>query len=189
MGPCSIQGELMSGNCRAASLGNPRLSGGHVFVSHVLSGKHRLYEPSEGIFDGVVPGQDFSMADGTWGAFQVALPLSTLDLDSQGLAGGRQRDLRAGLNWNLNPSTRLMFNHVRVLVTSRGTVPALDRGRADLWQARMPRLGFLTRSLTLPSDTPSQVCVAQRLFGPTPEGRVSMGFALVRPTGEPAAEA
>jgi phosphate-selective porin OprO/OprP len=141
MGPWSIQGELMSGNCRAASLGNPRLSGGHVFVSHVLSGKHRLYEPSEGIFDGVVPAQDFSMADGTWGAFEVALRLSTLDLDSQGLAGGRQRDLRAGLNWNLNPSTRLMFNHVRVLVTSRGTVPALDRGRADLWQARMP-LGF-----------------------------------------------
>jgi phosphate-selective porin len=62
-------------------------------------------------------------------------------LDSQGLAGGRQRDLTAGRNGYLNPSTRLMFNDVHVLVTSRGTVPALDRGRADLWQARL-HLGF-----------------------------------------------
>lgn len=137
MGPWSIQGELMSGNYRARSLGNPRLSGGYVFVSHVLTGEHRLYDRSDGIFDGVIPAHDFSLAHGTWGAFELALRMATLDLDSQGLAGGRQRDLTAGLNWYLNPSTRLMFNYVHVFVTGRSNPPAVDGGRADIWQARL----------------------------------------------------
>jgi len=137
IGPWSIQCELMSGEYRAGSLGNPRLTGGYVFVSHVLSGEHRLYDRSEGIFDGAIPAHDFSLADGTWGAFEVALRLSTLDLDSQGLAGGRQRDLTAGLNWYLNPSSRLMFNYVHVLVNSRRNPPPVNGGRANIWQARL----------------------------------------------------
>ena len=137
MGPWSIQGELMSGEYRDRSLGNPRLSGGYVFVSHVLTGEHRLYDRSDGIFDGVIPAHDFSLAHGTWGAFELALRMSTLDLDSQGLAGGRQRDLTAGLNWYLNPSTRLMFNYVHVFVTGRSNPRAVDGGRANIWQARL----------------------------------------------------
>jgi phosphate-selective porin len=75
MGPGSIQGEPMSGDHWAASPGNRRLSGGYVFISHLPSGEHRLYDPAEGIFDSVVPAQGFSMADGIWGAFEVALRL------------------------------------------------------------------------------------------------------------------
>ncbi len=137
MGPWSIQGELMFGDYRDRALGNPRLTGGYAFVSHVLTGEHRLYDRSEGLFDGVIPAQNFSLTNSTWGAFEVALRLSALDLDSQGLAGGRQRDLTAGLNWYLSPSTRLMFNYVHVLVNSRGNPPAVDGGRANIWQARL----------------------------------------------------
>jgi phosphate-selective porin OprO/OprP len=67
----------------------------------------------------------------------VALGLSTLDLDSQGLTGGRQRDLTAGLNWYLNPSTRLIFNCVHEHVHNRGNAPEVAGGRAQIWQARM----------------------------------------------------
>lgn len=136
MGPWSVQGEAMLGDYRAGPLGNPRLSGGYVFVSHVLSGEHRRYDRSEGVFDGVVPRRDFSLAPDAWGAFEVALRVSALDLNSQGLAGGRQRDLSAALNWYLNPGMRLMLNLVHVQLSERANPPAVDSGRANIWQAR-----------------------------------------------------
>jgi len=67
----------------------------------------------------------------------VALGLSTLDLDSQGLTGGRQRDMTAGLNRYLNPSTRLIFNCVHEHVHNRGNAPTVAGGRAQIWQARV----------------------------------------------------
>lgn len=137
MGSWSVQGEAMLGDYRAAPRGNPRPSGAYVFVSRVLTGEHRLYDRSEGIFDGVIPSRDFSLTERSWGAFEVALRLSMLDLDGQGLAGGRQRDLTAGLNWYLNPNTRVMLNYVHVLVNERGNPPAVDGGRAAIWQARL----------------------------------------------------
>ena len=136
-GPWSVQGEAMLSAMQAPSLGNPVLSGFYAFGSYVLSGEHRLYDPSKGVFDGVIPRHDFSLANGTWGAWEVALRLSTLNLDSKTLSGGRQRDLTAGLNWYLNPNTRLMLNYVHTLVNGRGNAPAVDNGRANIFQARL----------------------------------------------------
>jgi hypothetical protein len=94
-------------NARPA-LGNPLLKGAYVSLSHVPTGAHRLYDRSVGVFDGAIPTHNFSWADGTWGAFEMALRLSALDLNDGALAGGRQRDLTAALNWTLHPRTRLM---------------------------------------------------------------------------------
>ena len=136
-GPWSVQAEAMLAGVHGQALGALRLTGAYIQASCILSGEHRLYDPSEGIFDSVLPQRNFSWADGTWEAFEVALRLSTLDLDSGALAGGRQRDLTAGLNWYLKPGARLMFNAVHALVNGRSNPPALDGGRVYIFQARL----------------------------------------------------
>jgi phosphate-selective porin OprO/OprP len=103
----------------------------------VLTGEHRLYDRSTGIFDGVVPKANFSWSNGTWGAVELAAQLSTLDLDSGTLAGGRQRNVSLGLNWYLDPNTRMVFDYVHALVSARGYAPAVDEGRANIFQARL----------------------------------------------------
>ncbi len=136
-GPWSLQAELFVDKLDAPALGNPLLKGAYVSLSHVLTGEHRLYDRSVGVFDGIVPKHNFSWADGTWGAFEVALRLSTLDLSDGALAGGRQRDLTAAFNWILNPHTRLMLNVVHGLVNGRGNPPPVDGGRTNIVQARL----------------------------------------------------
>jgi phosphate-selective porin OprO/OprP len=136
-GPWSIQSEVMWNRYQASPLGNPVLSGFYVFGSHILTGEQRLYDTSEGVFYGVIPKQNFSLANGTWGAVEVALRLSAMNLDSHALSGGRQRDVTLGLNWYLNPSTRMMFNYVHALVNGRANPPVVDGGRANIFQTRL----------------------------------------------------
>jgi len=136
-GPWSLQAELIANKLSAPALGNPLLKGFYVSLAHVLTGEHRLYDRSVGVFDSIVPTRDFSWADDTWGAFEVGLRLSTLDLTDGALAGGRQRDLTAAFNWYLDARTRLMFNFVHGLVNGRGNPPAVDGGRTNILQARL----------------------------------------------------
>ncbi len=140
-GPWSVQAEAFLDKLTAPALGNPLLKGFYISGSHILSGEHRLYDRATGVFDGVIPKQDFSWTGGGWGAFEVALRLSTLDLDDGALAGGRQRDVTAAFNWYLNPRTRVMVNFVHGLVNGRGNPPAVDGGRMNMLQARV-QLGF-----------------------------------------------
>lgn len=136
-GPWSVQAEVFVDKLTAPALDNPLLKGFYVSGSHILTGEHRLYDRATGVFDGVIPKQDFSWTHGGWGAFEVALRLSTLDLNDGALAGGRQRDLTAAFNWYLNPHTRLMVNFVHGLVNGRINPPPVDGGKVNIVQARL----------------------------------------------------
>ncbi|MCP4578386.1 MAG: hypothetical protein GY846_19105, partial [Deltaproteobacteria bacterium] len=58
-GPLSIQGELFQVFTNAESVGDPKFWGGYVYGSYCLTGEHRPYDRSKGIFKGVVPNKDF----------------------------------------------------------------------------------------------------------------------------------
>lgn len=136
-GPWSVQAEATLYKLQAPALGDPLLSGAYILGSHVLTGEHRLYDRFAGVFDTIIPRHNFSLHGAGWGAFEVALQLSTVDLNDGALAGGRQRDLSLGLNWYLNPQARLMFNYVHARVSARNNPPALDDSRAGIFQARL----------------------------------------------------
>ena len=55
----------------------------------------------------------WSEGNGT-GALQLAVRYSELDLNDSGagIAGGEQKSLTLGLNWELNPMSRIMYNFV-----------------------------------------------------------------------------
>ena len=119
-GPFSVQAEYMAAQyTRTAGLTNPMFRGGYVFASYFLTGENRGYDRKMGRFDRVKPFTNFfrvRTTDGCVetgrGAWEVAYRYSWIDLDEGGILGGIAADHTVGLNWYLNPYTRMMLNYV-----------------------------------------------------------------------------
>ena len=121
-GPVSVQGEYV---VVAVDQDGPAAShelvfdGGYVMASYFLTGESRVYDARNGIFGRFKPKRNFSLSEGGWGAWELALRASFIDLNSHpdnlaggGVRGGEQLDYTVGLNWYLNPYVRMMFNYV-----------------------------------------------------------------------------
>ncbi len=102
-------------------LGDPTLSGGYVQVGWSVTGETRAYKTSSGVFRRIRPRHDLG-SEG-WGALELMVRYSTLDLSDEGLAGGEVDNLSAGAIWTLNPATRMMFD---VVHSDRQDVGAVD---------------------------------------------------------------
>ena len=73
----------------------------------------RNYSRQTGAFVGPKVERPFDCATGcAFGAWEVALRYSYVDLDDGDKSGGRCGDIVAGLNWWLNPNTKFMRNYV-----------------------------------------------------------------------------
>ncbi len=126
-GPLSLQGEFITANADLIDgAGNANFDGAYVEASYFLTGEHRKYKKSAGAFSRVKPKQNYG--DGGLGAWQVATRYDYVDLDDADIMGGKLDALTFGLNWHLNPNTRIMFNYSNALLESEG--------RTDLFGAR-----------------------------------------------------
>lgn len=92
-------------------LGTVFFQGYYVEALYFLTGEHRAYDRKQGRFDRVIPYNNFSWKTGCWGAWQIAGRYSRVDLKDGGINGGVVDDLTAGLNWFLNPNTKVQFNY------------------------------------------------------------------------------
>lgn len=124
-GPFSLQGEYVHSfiNGRGRWIGNPRFWAASIQASYFLTGEHRPYKTSSGAFDRVRPNRNFG-PDGGRGAWELAARISYLNLNDDGVDGGRLRDLSLGLNWYLNPSVRTMWNYILADPSEGGDVSA-----------------------------------------------------------------
>jgi len=136
-GPWSAQAEYFFNDYRLAGAERARPWGIYGFVSYLLTGESRRYDRAAGVFDGVHPAHKFDWGSGGWGAWEVALRLSHIDLNSGALEGGRQTGLTGGLNWYLNDQARLMLNAGVEWVSAREYPPAVDGGRTTILQGRV----------------------------------------------------
>lgn len=134
-GPLSVQGELFQQFADAESVGDPGFWGFYVYGSYFLTGEHRPYDRSKGIFKGVIPTNVFHFTQGGWGALEAALRFSYVDLNSRSIQGGEEANITAGLNWYLDGNTRVMFNYVHARVMDRNE-PPIDGGIANIFQVR-----------------------------------------------------
>ncbi len=120
-------------------------SGWYVQGSWFLTGENRVYNQATGAFGPPKPAKNFSLKDGTWGAFEFVARFSDLDLNSHTDAtdnvitawtnsgktytyyntvrGGEQKILTVGLNWYLNPAVRMALDYQYIDV-SRLQTPA-----------------------------------------------------------------
>lgn len=115
-GPVSFQSEYIYTNAQTVAgstlqNGNYHFSAFYGTISWFITGEHKNYNSSPGVFDRVKPKKNFGFEKGP-GAWEIALRYSDLDLEDTDINGGELANVTAGLNWYLNPSTRFMFNYV-----------------------------------------------------------------------------
>jgi phosphate-selective porin OprO/OprP len=118
-GPLSFQAEYMA--APVEQIGGPALQfhGGYAYVSYFLTGEHRPYNKKFGIHDRVIPFEDFfrvRSCDGPivqgCGAWEIAARWSYIDLTDENIAGGVEDNATLGLNWYLNPFTRVKWEYI-----------------------------------------------------------------------------
>ncbi len=85
---------------------------------------------------GIVLENEFRFGTTGWGAVELALRLSRVDLNDKFIYGGKERNFSAGVNWYLRKKIRLMTNYIHVTVEDRAE-PPIKSGRADIIMSRL----------------------------------------------------
>ena len=124
-GPASVQGEYIFAGASNDTIDDPTFSSFYAQASFILTGEHRGYKG--GLMGGVKPDKNFDGKGGP-GAWEVAVRFSSIDLDDDMVSAGELRDITAGINWYLNPGTRVMFNYVHA--------DLVDVGKANSFMTR-----------------------------------------------------
>jgi phosphate-selective porin OprO and OprP len=119
----SVQGEYVTTHVDQGAAPDANLDAFYVHGSWYITGENRRYKKSAGAVGRFKPNQTFSW-DKDWlegrgiGAWQVALRYAELDMNDEGIAGGKQKSTTIGLNWELNRMSRVMYNYVHADFTT-----------------------------------------------------------------------
>lgn len=114
-GPFSLQGEFLTIDATRRTARDYAADGAYLYASWVLTGETRPYK--SGAFANVKPKNDY-------GAVELGLRYSTLDLNDGLIRGGKQHDWTLGVNWYLGQHFKLQANYIRAF-SDRGNL-ALD---------------------------------------------------------------
>lgn len=135
LGPFSAQGEVfyteIDGNETC-----PTFWGFYVQASYFLTGEHRPYKKGNAVFDRVKVNDNFMNGEGGSGAWELAARYSYLDLNDDGIEGGELSTITLGVNWYLNPHTRVMLNYIYADACEFGPKAAADEAQAHIFGVR-----------------------------------------------------
>lgn len=109
---------------RVGTLSDPDFSGWYIQGSWVLTGETRRYNGANAGFDGPRPTKAFNLKEGNWGAWELGVRYSQLDLNYRendlpalgSVRGGQQDIFSLGLNWYLNNTVAMQFAYRNVSV-------------------------------------------------------------------------
>lgn len=99
----------MQTNVDSPSQGNPTFGGYHLSASWILTGEMRPYNRKSGIF-GRVPIAN-PTSSGGWGAWEVGVRWSEIDLTDQSIDGGEMDILSFAVGWWLKPTFSVNANY------------------------------------------------------------------------------
>jgi phosphate-selective porin OprO/OprP len=113
-GPFSVGGEFtqtwMDRNMGMSSLG---FHGWYGEASWTLTGESRTYK--QGVFKRLKPKNEFSLASGGLGAWELATRVGGVDMNDGAFKGGYMKNFSVALNWYANENVRLMFGYDRII--------------------------------------------------------------------------
>lgn len=102
-GPFSLQGEALRAKVSRDGFRDFSANGQYVFASWVLTGESRPY--TAGNVGNIKPKHGY-------GAIELLARYSRLDLDDNGVLGGREHDWTLGANWYLTTHFKFQANYV-----------------------------------------------------------------------------
>ena len=111
-GPLSLQGEYVTAELDTDLWGKRDFDAYYVALSYFLTGEQRPYK--KGAFWRVTPNNNFRFRgeERGWGAWELALRYSHVDLNDGPIRGGEESNWTAAVNWHLNANTRIMMNYI-----------------------------------------------------------------------------
>lgn len=116
-GPVTVSGEYTANLIHDARVGTGPNRGTLAYQGYYaqgmvfLTGEHREWDPKLGFFKRVIPHNNFSFKNGSFGAVEAGVRYTFLDLDDKGVNGGRLNDVTVGLTWYWNPNVRMQLNY------------------------------------------------------------------------------
>ncbi|WP_425400959.1 OprO/OprP family phosphate-selective porin [Aeoliella sp.] len=122
-----------------------RFHGGYFYVSYFLTGEHIPWNRRTGTLGRVKPFENFFLVDtccdgvrGGWGAWEVAVRFSRLDLSDNDIQGGIGESVTFGMNWYWNPNARMQFNYIygNIWDNADNAVGGIDYGDYQILGAR-----------------------------------------------------
>jgi len=142
LGSLSLQGEytFVSGN----QIDNPNLffHGGYLEAMYYLTGEHRNYLRKQGVHGALQLHNRFFRVktdegiESAWGAWEATARVSTIDLNSSNINGGRLTDLTLGLNWYYSTRSRIMFNYIHPFLKAQGLNTTVTNSNANIFAVR-----------------------------------------------------
>jgi phosphate-selective porin OprO/OprP len=93
----------------------------------VVTGERRTYNPQSGAFDAVPVANPFNPKAGAWGAWEVGLRYTDMNLNyhagalgsapaADAIRGGDEKNLTLGLNWYPNSVVRFMVDYAWIKI-------------------------------------------------------------------------
>jgi phosphate-selective porin len=133
---------------------SPTFAGYYLQASYFITGESRGYKKAQGCFDTLKPKENAFGLENGLGAWEVAARMSSLDHVDDSVDGGELDDVSVGVNWYLNPNTRVIgrLHHGRPRSHRRWRRRRHGRVRAARAVSRSePQLGGVVHDATTDS--------------------------------------
>ncbi|MFO1402365.1 MAG: porin [Steroidobacteraceae bacterium] len=106
-GPVMVAAEFAQSRVELLDGETPTFTGWTATAGWTLTGEHRNYRVGTGAYSGFEPRH-------RWGAVELAVRASRLDLEDGSVTGGVETNTGVALNWYWNRNSRLAINYIRV---------------------------------------------------------------------------
>lgn len=130
-GPLSFQSELAHSIVERKTGSDVGFDAFYAQVGWSLTGESRTYRGSDGEFKRLIPKNKFSLANGGWGAWELAARYDQVDLEDENISGGEEKRLSLGLNWYLNEDVRVMADYSKAFDLDGGALKTASGSYAD----------------------------------------------------------